>query len=67
MENIIFFGFILLSGLICIIYPSSVAKLLSGFSLFSDKQSKARNPVVRLMGVTIIIIALSMFYGEINA
>jgi hypothetical protein len=66
MENLIFFSIMLLSGFICIIFPSSVAQLLSGFSWFSDKQSKARNPIVRLMGVTIIIIAISMFYGQIN-
>ena len=63
MEKYIFFGFMVLCGIICIVTPKSVSELLFELSWFSEKQSTTRTLVIRLMGVTIIALALIMFFG----
>ena len=60
-KEIIFVVFIIL-GLSCIIFPKNIAKILSLF-MYADNKSRARPFIIRLMGLTLIIIILSMYYA----
>jgi len=63
MDKLIFLGFLVACGIICIIAPKAVSELLCALSWAREEQSKTRPIIVRLIGVTIIVLVLVMYFG----